>query len=144
MLADVQPVLLGPGASTSRNGDAGVRLRDIAFETHPEGGLPLMARRGGETALRDVNEFRTATGAVWPANLMPAAVLVTWFPHLLFRKDDAEMPIALWSGAACLVAVFVLLCAAGRAAQHGSILTGEIAILLMLFPLVRMWRLRHG
>lgn len=59
----------------------------------PDVERPLMSRalRTGERqqAFQIVKEFRTAAGAIWFATLGVAAILLTWFPQLLLKKDYA-------------------------------------------------------
>jgi O-antigen/teichoic acid export membrane protein len=68
-----------------------MRPVSLVLSALPDVERPLMSRAlaAGERqqAFRIVKEFRTAAGAIWAATLMLAAVLLTWFPQLLLKKD---------------------------------------------------------
>ena len=49
-----------------------------------------------------------------------------------------------WSSATSLVVTLVLLLAVGPVASLGGVLAGEIAIVLVLFPMTRAWRRQHA
>lgn len=70
-----------------------MRPVSLILSALPDVERPLMAQQlagGGPTsALRIVKEFRTAAGAIWLATIALAAALLTWFPHLLIKKDYA-------------------------------------------------------
>jgi O-antigen/teichoic acid export membrane protein len=59
----------------------------------PDMERPLMAGALGtgerSRAFRIVKEFRTAAGAIWLVTIAIAAVLLTWFPFLVVKKEYA-------------------------------------------------------
>jgi O-antigen/teichoic acid export membrane protein len=70
-----------------------MRPVSLILSALPDVERPLMAQQlangGPASAFRIVKEFRTAAGAIWLATIALAAALLTWFPHLLIKKDYA-------------------------------------------------------
>jgi O-antigen/teichoic acid export membrane protein len=68
-----------------------MRPVSLVLAALPDMERPLMSRamRSGEIAraLQIVKEFRTAGGAIWVVTIAIGAVLLTWFPHFLVKKD---------------------------------------------------------
>jgi len=103
-----------------------MRPVSLVLAAVPDMERPLMSRamRSGETAraLQIVKEFRTAGGATWVVTVAVGAVLLTWFPHLLVKKDYAfgDIGVAVAVSAAIMALralrtpVSVLLQAAGE------------------------------
>jgi hypothetical protein len=132
-----------------------MRPVSLVFSALPDMERPVMGRAiaAGNTkaAFRTVNEFRTATGAVWAATLLLAGVLLLWFPHLLLKKgyDETQViaVIAMWSAIMLVRAIrtpeSVFLQAAGeyrglaRAGMKSSIVSMTLTMaLLFAFGLI--------
>ncbi len=66
-----------------------MRPLSLVLSALPDMERPVMARKIAQGdiagALRCVNEFRTAAGAVLLATIVLAAAILTWFPHLLIK-----------------------------------------------------------
>ena len=66
-----------------------MRPISLVLSALPDMERPVMARKIAQGdvpgALRTVNEFRTAAGAVLLATIVLAAAILTWFPHLLIK-----------------------------------------------------------
>jgi hypothetical protein len=141
-----------------------MRPVSLVFSALPDMERPIMARAivagNGAAAFRTVNEFRTATGAVWAATLVLAGVLLTWFPHLLLKKgyDETQViaVIAMWSAIMLVRAIRtpenVFLQAAGefkglaRAGMFSSVVS-MILTLVLLFafgPIVSLGGILAG
>ncbi|MGC9953049.1 MAG: hypothetical protein ABSD21_02070 [Rhizomicrobium sp.] len=81
-----------------------MRPASLVLSALPDIDQPLMTRRIAQGdirgALRVVNDFRTAAGAVLAGTIVLSVVLVNWFPHLFLKKgyDEADVLIvlALW------------------------------------------------
>jgi O-antigen/teichoic acid export membrane protein len=126
-----------------------MRPVSLVFSALPDMERPIMGRAiaAGNTAaaFRSVNEFRTATGAVWAATLLLAGVLLTWFPHLLLKKgyDETQViaVIAMWSAIMLVRAIrtpeSVFLQAAGeylglaRAGMRSSVVSLMLTLVLL-------------
>jgi hypothetical protein len=135
-----------------------MRPVSLVFSALPDMERPIMGRAiaaGNSTsAFRTVNEFRTATSAVWAATIVLAGVLLTWFPHLLVRKgyDFTQVlwVIAIWSAVMLVRAIRtpenVFLQAAGeyqalaRASMYSSAVSLTLtAVMLFAFgPIVSL------
>jgi len=68
-----------------------MRPVSLVLSALPDVERPLMSRalRAGkrQQAFRNVKEFRTAAGAIWIGTLVLAAILLTWFPQLLLKRE---------------------------------------------------------
>ena len=82
-----------------------MRPVSLCFSALPDLERPVMARSiaAGDIpgALRSVNEFRAATGAIWFATLVLAAILLAWFPQLVLKsgydREDVLIVVGLWA-----------------------------------------------
>lgn len=94
----------GPGAfGLLALGALFMRPASLVLGALPDIDQPVMTRRlaAGDLkgALRVVNEFRTAAGAVLAATILLAIMLVVWFPHLLLKHyavADVWVVLAFW------------------------------------------------
>jgi putative peptidoglycan lipid II flippase len=81
-----------------------LRPASLVLSALPDIDQPVMTRHlaHGDVkgAVRVVNEFRTASGAVLIGTIALSVVLVTWFPHLFLKKGydetDVLAVLALW------------------------------------------------
>jgi O-antigen/teichoic acid export membrane protein len=141
-----------------------MRPVSLVFSALPDMERPIMARAiaagNSQAAFRTVNEFRTATGAVWAATLVLAGVLLTWFPHLLLKKgyDETQViaVIAMWSAIMLVRAIRtpenVFLQAAGefkglaRAGMWSSVVSMvlTLALLFAFGPIVSLGGILAG
>jgi O-antigen/teichoic acid export membrane protein len=141
-----------------------MRPVSLVFSALPDMERPIMARAiaagNSQAAFRTVNEFRTATGAVWAATLLLAGVLLTWFPHLLLKKgyDETQViaVIAMWSAIMLVRAIRtpenVFLQAAGefkglaRAGMWSSVVSMvlTLALLFAFGPIVSLGGILAG
>ena len=128
-----------------------MRPVSLVLSALPDMERPIMARRLAEGdaagAWRSVNEFRTATAAVWLATIALAAGLLLWFPHLLLKKgydgDQVLVVVALWAVIAAVRALrtpdAVFLMAAGqyeplaRVGMKSSVTSLAVTLLLLLW-----------
>ena len=126
-----------------------MRPVSLVFSALPDMERPIMGRAiaagNSAAAFRTVNEFRTATSAVWAATLLLAGVLLTWFPHLLLKKgyDETQViaVIAIWSAIMLVRAIRtpenVFLQAAGeyqglaRASMRSSVVSLALTLVLL-------------
>jgi O-antigen/teichoic acid export membrane protein len=135
-----------------------MRPVSLVFSALPDMERPIMGRAiaagNSAGAFRTVNEFRTATSAVWAATLLLAGVLLTWFPHILLKKgyDETQViaVIAMWSAIMLVRAIRtpenVFLQAAGeykglaRASMRSSIVSMvlTLALLIAFGPIVSL------
>jgi O-antigen/teichoic acid export membrane protein len=149
----------GPRAfATLAVGALVMRPVSLVLSALPDLERPAMARAlaaGNKAqALRSVNEFRTAGGAIWLLTILFAGALLLWFPHVLLkhRYDEIEvlLVIAVWA-AIMMARVFrtpesVLLQAAGEfkplasASTKSSVVSviATLALLLMVGPLAAL------
>jgi O-antigen/teichoic acid export membrane protein len=104
--------LAGPGAfGLLALGSLFMRPAALVMGSLPDIDQPVMTRRiaAGDLkgAFRVVNEFRTAAGAVLAGTVLLAAVLVTWFPHVLkhYALHDVLVVLAFWIAITALRAI---------------------------------------
>ncbi|WP_291709565.1 hypothetical protein [Bradyrhizobium sp.] len=135
-----------------------MRPVSLVLAALPDMERPLMARAliGGDTgrALRAVNHFRTAAGAIWLATVALGAALLTWFPHLLLKEDypfrEVAVVVVIWgiimASRAARTPDSVLLQSAGefrRLASAGAwssavSLTATLLLLLTIGPIAAL------
>lgn len=104
--------IAGPGAfGLLALGSLFMRPAALVLGALPDIDQPVMTRRiaAGDLkgAFRVVNEFRTAAGAVLAGTVLLAAVLVTWFPHVLkhYALHDVAVVLVFWVAITALRAV---------------------------------------
>ncbi len=104
--------IAGPGAfGLLALGGLFMRPAALVLGALPDIDQPVMTRRiaAGDFkgAFRVVNEFRTAAGAVLAGTILLAAVLVTWFPHVLkhYALHDVVVVLMFWIGITALRAI---------------------------------------
>ncbi len=104
--------IAGPGAfGLLALGALFMRPAALVLGALPDIDQPVMTRRiaAGDFkgAFRVVNEFRTAAGAVLAGTILLAAVLVTWFPHVLkhYALHDVVVILMIWVAITALRAV---------------------------------------
>jgi hypothetical protein len=128
-----------------------MRPVSLVLSALPDMERAVMARRIAANdfhgAIRAVNEFRTAAGAIWLATIALAAILMIWFPHVLLKKGydgtAVMVVIALWAAIMAVRALrtpdAVLLQAAGefrplaRAGMASSLTSVGVTLLLLIF-----------
>jgi hypothetical protein len=135
-----------------------MRPVSLILSALPDVERPLMAQElanhGPLGALRIVKEFRTAAGAIWLVTIVLSAALLTWFPHLLIKKDyaltDVVWVLVLSSGIMALRSLrtpeSVLLQAAGEfrklavagAWAAGTTVVATIVLLLTIGPVAAL------
>jgi O-antigen/teichoic acid export membrane protein len=135
-----------------------MRPVSLVLAALPDMERPLMSRNIAaqdlSAAFRIVKEFRTAAGAIWFATIALAGVLLTWFPHLLLKKEYAlgdvlvvvALSAAIMSLRAWRTPESVLLQAAGEfrklagASMWSSVvsLVATFALLIAIGPLAAL------
>jgi hypothetical protein len=141
-----------------------MRPVSLILSALPDVERPLMAQQlasgGPASAFRIVKEFRTAAGAIWLATIALAAALLTWFPHLLIKKDyalsDVVSVLVVSSAIMALRSLrtpeSVLLQAAGEfrklavagAWAAGATLAATLALLLTMGPIAALGGILFG
>ena len=129
-----------------------MRPVSLVLSALPDMERPLMSRALAaderQQAFRIVKEFRTAAGAIWAATLMLAAIVLTWFPQLLLKKDyplgEVTIVVAISAAVAALRSMrtpdSVLLQAAGEFRKLiGPGLWSSIAALTATFVLLLLF-----
>ena len=140
----------GPGAfGLLALGALFMRPASLVLSALPDIDMPVMARRIGQGDLKGafavVKEFRTAAMAVLAATVVLAAILVTWFPHLLLKHygtPEVLCVLAFWVAITALralrtpEAVFIQATANYPALARISAFSSVTALVLTLALLV--------